>query len=142
MGCSHQAVADEWARHTAAKGSRMYTDGITVFSYASHWPIATHLSPGRVLLNTSSCSQSTSKHLSHVRRACGRLDVTTCTKSQLVAALESPRVPLVITQFKEASSIKDGLTVLESVYHCTGARRFPRAQIAALLMPGLVAAKL
>ena len=142
MGCSHQAVADEWARHTAAKGSRMYTDGITVFSYASHWPIATHLSSGKVLLNTSSCSQSTSRHLSYVRRACGRLDVTTCTKSQLVAALESPRVPLVITQFKEASSIKDGLTVLESVYHCTGARRFPRAQIAALLMPGLVAAKL
>jgi len=54
-----------------AKGS-LYFDGLTIFSYGSHFPIATHVQSGKrraVLFTTETRSVTTSSHCSAVRSA-------------------------------------------------------------------------
>ena len=65
---TNQEVADAWAMGHRANGNHMFTDGVTIYSYGYHFPIATRVN-GYVLYNRTYYSATTSKHQSHVRRA-------------------------------------------------------------------------
>lgn len=72
---THNEVAHAWANQTGKnrKGFNMYYEGMTIFSYGSHFPIARLVDTpaGRVvLMTTESYSISTSKHITYTRRAC------------------------------------------------------------------------
>ena len=66
MGYSHKQVVDRWVNGKKAKGMNMFTDGITIFSWGEHFPIAHKLKGGRLLFNTDTYSPSTSKHQTKV----------------------------------------------------------------------------
>lgn len=75
----HREVARDWVRNRGEpisremKGSRMYHDGRTIWSYGPHWPIARWVrsSTGAmgVFMNPGHYSPSTSHHHSHVSSA-------------------------------------------------------------------------
>lgn len=73
---TNQEVADAWAMGYSAKGNNMFTDGVTIYSYGYHFPIATRVN-GHVLFNMTYYSATTCKHQSHVRRAM-RGDIVYC----------------------------------------------------------------
>ena len=64
---TNQEVADAWAMGYSAKGNNMFTDGVTIYSYGYHFPIAKRVN-GHVLYNRTYYSTTTRKHQSHVRR--------------------------------------------------------------------------
>lgn len=76
---SHRQVAVDWVGNGGnlidrdVKGSRMFHDGPTIYSYRHTWPIARFFPNGRggtaVLMRTDTYSPSTSKHKHHVRHA-------------------------------------------------------------------------
>lgn len=63
-------VARFWMRWSSAKGSNFFTDGTTIWSYGSHFPIA-HRTNGNVYFNKDGRSVTTSIHSGHVARALG-----------------------------------------------------------------------
>ena len=48
---SHEEVALAWRNGRALKGTNMFTDGKTIFSYGSWFPIATKLNGQKILFN-------------------------------------------------------------------------------------------
>jgi hypothetical protein len=65
-----------WAHQSQQRArnqqGNLYFDGPTIYSYGSHFPIATHVSKGRkraILFTTRGYSNTTAKHLFAVRRA-------------------------------------------------------------------------
>ena len=60
-------VVHAWIQGLSAKGQNIYTDGMTIWSYGEHFPIAKHLADGRVLYNMTRYSNTTSKHQALVR---------------------------------------------------------------------------
>ena len=86
---SHNDVARAWSEGRRAEGSRMFTDGRTIWSYGHHFPIATEV--GNVILfNTDDYSNSTSRHQSKVRGFCG--EVVECTTSEIKQAVDYPNI--------------------------------------------------
>lgn len=73
---TNQEVADAWAMGYSAKSGTMFTDGVTIYSYGYHFPIATRVN-GCVLFNRTYYSSTTCKHQSHVRRVM-RGDIVYC----------------------------------------------------------------
>jgi hypothetical protein len=74
-------VAHIWANQSQREarngGNTFYFTGDTIYSYGSHFPIARHVSRnGRraILFTTRSYSVSTSRHISHTRRAISQAD--------------------------------------------------------------------
>ena len=78
MSKSHITICHEWAHQHGdnGKGSSIFWEGDTIYSYGYHFPMAIHVD-GVVLLTTQSCSVSTAKHLSLVRQAISHLPVIT-----------------------------------------------------------------
>src|ERR1035437_7012509 len=73
---SHANLAHTWAQQTMSHGkssdARMFFEGATIYSYGNHFPIARFVKRKKgtcVLFTTQGYSVSTSKHISHVRRA-------------------------------------------------------------------------
>lgn len=64
---TNRQVAEAWSRGQSAEGSNFFTDGITIWSYGYHFPIAKKVN-GRILFNPTYYSSSTSKHQSLVRQ--------------------------------------------------------------------------
>jgi len=54
---------------TSGRGSHMFIDGDTIYSYGRHFPIATRGADGTVYLTTKTYSVSTARQISHVRNA-------------------------------------------------------------------------
>lgn len=73
---TNQEVADAWAMGYSAKSGTMFTDGVTIYSYGYHFPIAKRVN-GHVLFNHTRYSVTTSRHQCHVRRAM-RGDIVYC----------------------------------------------------------------
>ena len=69
---SHYDLAKSFVNNHAmkGKGSRMFIDGDTIYSYGYHFPIALRRN-GVMYVNEDSYSSSTSKHTSYVRSAIG-----------------------------------------------------------------------
>ena len=79
---NNRQVAEQWRLQTnrVKNGHSMYYEGKTIYSYGSHFPMAyiTGLQYGLkdiVLQNSDSDSNSTAKHLNHMRSQC-RNDAT------------------------------------------------------------------
>lgn len=72
-------VVDAWMQGYPATGRNIYTDGMTIWSYGNHFPIAKHLTHGRVLYNVTRYSNTTSKHQALVRCAMCRFGKTAIT---------------------------------------------------------------
>lgn len=74
---NNSQVAHLWAQQSKpnGKGSNFYFEGPTIYSYGSHFPIATFTDKRDangeqiVLFTTDSYGQATSKHISYTRRA-------------------------------------------------------------------------
>lgn len=68
---NHTKVAEHWVEGLSAKGSRMYSDGLAVYSYGQHFPIAIWLDRSRrhLAFCDDHYSNSTCKHQGHVRSA-------------------------------------------------------------------------
>lgn len=68
---NNQKVAHIWAEQNQETGyaSNFYFDGPTIYSYGSHFPIATFIDDNTVLFTTSSYSITTSKHINLARQA-------------------------------------------------------------------------
>ena len=65
----HRDIAEQFAKGSKkAKGSRIFIDEDTIYSYGYHFPIAVR-HEGIILFNSKNYSNSTSTHKSHVRRA-------------------------------------------------------------------------
>lgn len=54
---------------TKGKGSNMYIEGHTIYSYGSHFPLAIRFSENSFYVNRDIYSQSTSQHQSYLRNA-------------------------------------------------------------------------
>ena len=68
MSMNNQRLADNFSNGaTKGKGSNMFIEGDTIYSYGHHFPIAKRLSDGTYLLNTDSYSSSTARHVSHMQ---------------------------------------------------------------------------
>lgn len=64
---TNRQVAEAWSRGQSAEGSNFFTDGITIWSYGYHFPVAKRVD-GRILFNPTYYSSSTSKHQGLVRQ--------------------------------------------------------------------------
>ncbi len=66
-------VAHIWAQQKQDEGrnpqGNFYFQGKTIYSYGGHFPIASFVAPGVVLITTRGYSSTTSRHIWHVRRA-------------------------------------------------------------------------
>lgn len=67
-------VAHIWAQQEQEEGrsnnGQFYFNGPTIYSYGSHWPLATFIDGGsRVLINNDHYGVTTSKHAGYVRQA-------------------------------------------------------------------------
>jgi hypothetical protein len=73
---NHQNCAHAWAHQLSPNGhaSNLYFEGPTIFSYGSHFPIAT-LDENRVFFTTEGYSVSTSKHKCRVHSAVSHLKI-------------------------------------------------------------------
>ena len=67
MRTTNAQVVEAWAQGRHASGGNTFTDGTTIWSYGYHFPIAKHLTDGRVLYNITHYSNTTAKHQSDVR---------------------------------------------------------------------------
>lgn len=65
---TNRQVAEAWSRGQSAEGSNFFADGITIWSYGYHFPVAKKVN-GRILFNPTYYSSSTSKHQGLVRQA-------------------------------------------------------------------------
>ncbi len=68
---NNHEVGHYWANQVqdSGRGSNLFFEGNTIYSYGYHFLIAKHIKPGIVLFNANSYSQSTAKHKSIVRGA-------------------------------------------------------------------------
>jgi len=66
---NHGSVAAQWADGKRGTGKNMSSDGLAVYSYGSHFPIAVWLNERRTraAFNNDNYSVSTCKHQGHVR---------------------------------------------------------------------------
>lgn len=72
----NKQVAHLWANKSraSAKGSNLFFEGDTIYSYGYHFPVARHYK-GVILFNSQDYSVTTSKHKSYVFSACHHLPV-------------------------------------------------------------------
>ena len=53
--------------NTHKTANNMFIDGNTIYSYGYHYPLATHINDNVVLINDRGYSNTTAKHINHVR---------------------------------------------------------------------------
>lgn len=108
-------VAHIWAQQNNERGKNpqgnFYFEGKTIYSYGGHFPIATFVAPGVVLLTTRGYSNTTSKHIWATRDAVRGLKV-----------FEAPNVPC----YPEYGKTEHGQNVEHFV------KQFPLLQKAAI----------
>ena len=86
---SHRNLAKAFAEgQTKGKGSRMFIDGDTIYSYGHHFPIArriTHNDKLMFLFNSNGYSSSTATHKSYVKSALNEVvEVRNCDKDKVL----------------------------------------------------------
>jgi hypothetical protein len=112
-------IAERFAEGaTRGKGSNMFIDGNTIYSYGYHFPIAIRVEGG-YLWNRNSYSNSTAKHKNHVAHAIGYktlISLNTECMRELSGYNPSPKIAQVckdryIDQLKnEIATTEDKLT--------------------------------
>lgn len=93
MPRGNKDVADDFARGaTKGKGSNLFIEGDTIYSYGRHFPVATWVD-GVVYLTTKKYSVSTAQHVSKVRNALSNAGVQYVLSDEVVdgkVAVPSP----------------------------------------------------
>jgi hypothetical protein len=88
-----QEIAHNWA-HQSETGRRsywnFYRENDTVYSYGSHFPVATHLTDHVILFNREESSKTTSEHQIEVEMAIPRGKKVIKTHSSLIKAVTGP----------------------------------------------------
>lgn len=90
-------VAHFWAHQSQCEArtsnGNFYFDGKTIYSYGRHFPIATHhtneAGESAVLFTTRGYSNSTAKHIGHVRGACSHLVKIYCKNPNGISHTEN-----------------------------------------------------
>ena len=144
---SHSEVAQCWARGESVRGSRMFTDGVTVYSYGTHWPIATKINDGRqILFNTSKNSPSTSRHTSYVDRALPAwAEIINCDETQIKDVVNGSRNLDKIKVIEKTYYPTNFTELMEAIEHCfrvNKVKRFNRKKITEFLRNEFVAQRI
>jgi len=88
-----QEIAHNWA-HQSETGRRsyrnFYRENDTVYSYGSHFPVATHLTDSVILFNREESSKTTSEHQRKVEMAIPKGKKVIKTHSSLIKAVTGP----------------------------------------------------
>lgn len=98
---SNREVPHIWAQQTqeSGRGSNIFFDGATIYSYGRHFPIAT-IEGMYVLFTLRSYSNTTAKHISRTRQAISHKEIIYCYE---VPVKNSTSVPLRKMSFHEHS---------------------------------------
>jgi hypothetical protein len=131
---TQHAVADAWKNGRSLKGSDMYTDGTTVYSYGEHFPIATKIN-GIILFNKDKYSYSTSKHQSYVHSTIN--DCYFCTTSEIRKAIQERPPVIVLTKKLELTSITECLESMRKIYK-TNNKHFPMAKLKQIIIADFI----
>lgn len=127
---SHDKVARAFVAGERATGSRMYTDGDTIYSYGSHWPIATWMDSGTILFNVDVTSSSTSKHTNYVRRKIpSHIDIIECETKEIRKYLLNPSAPLILYKDKKITSLGESVRIICDMLKDKGMKRIPFKKI-------------
>ena len=123
-------VARAWREGNKAKSGNMFTDGITIWSYGTHFPIATKLKNGKILFNIDGYSRSTSKHKSFVERQCWEVgEVIGCSTNEIIKAVNYPDEPIIIKEIKyreKYTSVSEALNYIgKKLKQDYGIKSFP-----------------
>jgi hypothetical protein len=76
---NNQELCHVWASQSQkeGRGSHMFFEGPSIFSYGHHFEIARIVKPGTVLFTDRGCSVTTSKHKRYARNAVSHMAVYT-----------------------------------------------------------------
>jgi hypothetical protein len=75
---SNTTIAIRFAQgSTTGKGSHLFIEGDTIYSYGYHFPVARRNADGTVWLNPDKYSVSTTRHQSLVRNALAKAGIPT-----------------------------------------------------------------
>jgi hypothetical protein len=120
MVYSHDIVAKKWSNGEKANGNNLYTDGTSIWSYGTHFCIATKIK-GVILFNTDKYSRSTGKHQGIVRGHCeGK--VFECTTSEIRNAVNYPDEPVILTKYRDYKHFDDFTNALKLFFKKQGIR--------------------
>jgi len=127
---SHDKVARAFVAGEKATGSRMFTDGETVYSYGRHWHIATWVADGTILLNIDKKSSSTSKHEGYVRNAIPSfVRFLECSLAEIEEYLRNPDAPLIMYKKKQITDIDEAVEGLKRIAKNNGKKVFPTKKV-------------
>ncbi len=118
---SDKDVTKAWKEGKKRKGNSMFTDGITVYSWGEHFPIATKIG-NKILFNSDKYSNSTSKHQSYTRSVCD--DYVECNTEQIIEAINSPNEPIIIVKEIQHDTIQACLENMKIIFNLKK-KRFP-----------------
>lgn len=133
----HREVAKAFADGKKATGSRMFTDGKTIYSFGFHFPIAHRLSNGDCLFNMDKYSSSTSRHQRYVECVLTG-DIIHCNTREIRDAVDGVS-PIIITRDKDVKEIDDALNILKGICIQKGMKRFPMRKLDDMLKGRLMA---
>jgi hypothetical protein len=104
MPRGNRSIADDFASGaTKGKGSNMFIDGDTIYSYGRHFPIATRID-GQFYLTTHTYSVSTARHISEVRNALIRAGIDYILSEQRNDGKVAPPTPEEITRREQETA--------------------------------------
>ncbi len=127
---AHKDVVDSWIRGYESKGSRMFTDGTTIWSHGYHFPIAHKLKSGKILFNTDSYSRSTGKHQSYTRQGIYNEDhIIECNTSKIKQAMDNPSEPIIIVKEEKPRDLNSIMNCLKIYCKDQGMKRFPKVKL-------------
>jgi len=82
-------ICEKFAQgHTKGKGSNIFIEGDTIYSYGRHFAMAKRHGYNSYLFTTRGYSNSTAKHLSHLRRALSGATLIFCENPDNFKPLE------------------------------------------------------
>ena len=122
---SHSDVAEAFSHHEIKEGSRMFSEGEAVYSYSYHFPIAYWISKNAVLFNTDKYSSSTSTHQSYVMNKLSGIEIIKCNTEEIKKAINNPDKPIIITKYRDHTTIEGLLEEIKRFCNTHGMKRFP-----------------
>lgn len=82
---SNKKIAEKFAAGaTSGRGSNLFIEGDTIYSYGYHFPVARRTGGGTANLTTQKYSQSTARHVSIVSGALHRAGYVVTETSEVV----------------------------------------------------------
>jgi hypothetical protein len=137
----NREIAENWMRGVGAKKSgSMFWEGKAIYSYGYHFPIAVKIGFSKVLVNSSSYSNTTSKHQHDVGFAIPLAWKRVYAPTEVLKNyLHDPSEPIIIEKDREVSGMGEVLDIMKTFVKSRGVKRFPRKEIQDYLTQKFVA---